>query len=244
MNRKHTFVLRGLVLLLSLIAKIYSNVTPELENSALNKPTVQGPRTHRYIDHYYKSSFAVDGNPSPLFPYCAAVDTDNVMWWAVDLTRSRKIHSVIILTRSDSRFRLENFTVDGFDSDPRKEPGFPRNFGQICVSRVDQLDTAVWTELPCSAVMETRFVRIVKHGYDHLALCEMEILAEVIGNEVAYKFAPKSIAQTLSNQNVGQFDTAPSCGVALVQDKDSSVLWCVALVQDKDSSVLWCVALV
>ncbi|KAK3792404.1 hypothetical protein RRG08_045947 [Elysia crispata] len=61
MNRKHTFVLRGLVLLLSLIAKIYSNVTPELENSALNKPTVQGPRTHRYIDHYYKSSFAVDG---------------------------------------------------------------------------------------------------------------------------------------------------------------------------------------
>ena len=213
-------ILLLLLLLLSFVARGFSSTAASLENAALNKPTSQGPRTHRYYDYYYESSFAVDGDINTLFHFCAAVDTDNVMWWIVDLTRSRKIHSVRILSRANSDFRLENFTVDGFDDDPRKAPGFPRNFGQICASRVDKVGAAEWAEMTCAGVIETRFVRIVKHGYAHLALCEVQVLAEVIGNETTYTSAGKYAAEVESKSKVGKFETAVSCAVALVQDRE------------------------
>ncbi|RUS77321.1 hypothetical protein EGW08_014918 [Elysia chlorotica] len=221
MNKENMFVLsRRALLLLSIGATVYSNGSLVLENAALNKPTTQGPSTHRYLHHFYESSFAVDGKISTLFPDCAGVDTANVMWWTVDLIRSRKIHKVRILTRFNSDFRRENFTIDGFHEDPTQASGFQRNFGQICTSRVDQLDAGVFSDLACSYVMETRFVRIVKHGYAHLALCEVQVLAEVLGNEAAYKVVPKSSAQIMPKETVGKFNTATSCAVALAGDKE------------------------
>ncbi|GFR96826.1 fucolectin-like [Elysia marginata] len=217
-------LLGEIILLLSLGASVYSRrgLVARLENAALNKPTLQGPNTHRYLDHFYKSSFAVDGNPSSLFPDCAGVDTADIMWWIVDLTRSRKIHAVRILPRQDSSYSLENFTIDMFDDDPRLTSGFPRNFGQICASQIDKIGPGKWTGLSCTAIMKKRFVRIVKHGNSHMALCEVEILAEELDESTgqAYKIKPKTAATVDAKTYVGQFPTAMYCAVALFDDNE------------------------
>ncbi|GFR96824.1 fucolectin-like [Elysia marginata] len=219
MNR-YICMLGKLTLLLSLGVNVYSRrgLVARLENAALNKPTVQGPNTFMSC----KSSFAVDGNASPLNPYCAEIRLTNVMWWMVDLIRSRNIHTIRILTRQNTPARLENFTIDMFDEDPRDTMGFPNNFGQVCASHVDKIGPGEWIGLSCVAIIRKRFVRIVKHGNDHLSLCEVEVLAEEIGESTgqAYKIRPETAATVDAKTYVGEFPTAMYCAVALLDDKE------------------------
>ncbi|GFN83873.1 fucolectin-like [Plakobranchus ocellatus] len=150
-------------------------------NLALHRPTAQGPETFtnelsRNTPSLYLSNKAVDGNADgTLYSHCSHTIDAPIMWWLVDLEDSCQIHSVALLNRDESSYRLQNFTIDIFRKDPRLEPTFPENFGQICAHQVDPVGASQWVELDCNNGPVTgQFVRIVKRSFEALTLCQVK----------------------------------------------------------------------
>ena len=152
----------------------------DLTNVALNKPTDQGPGT--FVDLgitqdplFFQSSNAVDGGDSTSWFFCANTKNNNPNWWLVDLQATYQIHRVDLLNRDGMYYpRLQNFTVDIFEQDPRSLPGFPDTSGKICIYHKGVVGESQWAELNCNpGALTGRFVRVIKWGFEHLTLCEV-----------------------------------------------------------------------
>ena len=146
-------------------------------NVALKKPTYQGPDTLLMSDfNRYKSGKAVDGIETDNHGWCTHTVSAQVTWWVVDLLAVYKIHSLAVLNRDTYGYRLQNFTVDIFMTDPRKLPGFPEISGKICTYHESAVPRSEWAGLKCiSSSSIRRFVRVIKRGFDHLTLCEVRM---------------------------------------------------------------------
>ena len=150
-----------------------------LTNVALHKPTAQGPETWSETDYQsipssFQSLKAVDGVDDTLGAKCAHTVGEGPKWWLVDLLGEYKIYTVAVLNRDTFSYRLQNFTVEIGNQDPRNMPGFPETVGQICFHHRSVVGGAEWAELDCaSGFLTGQFVRVVKWGYEHLTLCEV-----------------------------------------------------------------------
>ena len=141
-------------------------------NVALKKPTDQGPGTE--IGH--KGYKAVDGIETDNWHGCTQTTKAKVTWWMVDLLAVYKIHSLAVLNTDRYGGLLQNFTVDIFMTDPRELPGFPDISGEICAYHKSSVPDSQWAELNCTSASSIgRFVRVIKRGFYHLALCEVRM---------------------------------------------------------------------
>ena len=141
-----------------------------VSNVALDNPAYQGPST------LTPASLAVDGKEGTHYAVCAhTTEFIDPKWWMVDLQDEHWIHRVSILNRGDEYGdRLQNFTVDIFREDPRTMPGFPNTIGKICARHTAAVGLGAWAVLPCHPEpLIGRFVRVIKWGFEHLALCEV-----------------------------------------------------------------------
>ncbi|GFN85641.1 fucolectin-like [Plakobranchus ocellatus] len=189
------------------------------------KPSSQGPAT--YIiqksssdPSLFRSNKAVDGvNDTDIFQ-CTHTTDNNIMWWLVDLEALYQIHSVILLNRDVFSERLQNFTVDVFEKDPKLEPSFPETFGRICAQQVDPLGAAQWTEFNCrNGPIAGQFVRIVKYGFGALSLCEVRVFENPLSTAFrsTFRHVPNTKSLSESREALGVYSTPMQCGLTLWQ---------------------------
>ncbi|GFN85637.1 fucolectin-like [Plakobranchus ocellatus] len=140
------------------------------------------------------------------------------MWWLVDLEDSCQIHSVALLNRDEFSYRLQNFTIDIFRKDPRLEPTFPENSGQICAHQVDPVGASQWVELDCNNGPVTgQFVRIVKRSFEALTLCQVQVFGYSwsVKTRSTYRHVPNTKSLSEPREVLGVFSTPMQCGLTL-----------------------------
>ena len=116
-------------------------------NVALKKPTQIG------FDHTsHKSHTFVDSIQTDNWYESTQTTKAKVTWWVVDLLAVYKIHSLAVLNRNTQGKRLQNFTVDIFMTDPRKQNLRMPHSGLKCNS----------------GSLIQQFVKGIKRGFIHL----------------------------------------------------------------------------
>ncbi|GFN83874.1 F5/8 type c domain-containing protein [Plakobranchus ocellatus] len=213
--------------ILSFLFSIAISITvvkaPHFVNLALHKPTAQGPATWNN-DHdpsLYISSKAVDGKVDLTSTnHCTHTTNADLTWWLVDLGVSSPIHRVAVLNRDAYSDRLRNFTIDVFQSDPKLEPIFPGNVGEICARQVDPVGSSQWVEFDCNnGSVIGRFLRLIKFGFRSMSLCEVRVLKDLCAMESrnTYRHVPNTKSLSESREVLGVFSTPMQCGLTLWQ---------------------------
>ena len=125
---------------------------------------------------HFQSHRAVDGLETDAHDGCTPTTNAQVTWWMVDVQAVFRVHSLAMLSRNTFGYRLQNFTVDIFMTDPREESGFPETLGKICAYHESAVPRSQWAKLNCTCGFHIgRFVRIIKRGFEHLTMCEVRI---------------------------------------------------------------------
>ncbi|XP_031564212.1 fucolectin-7-like [Actinia tenebrosa] len=118
---------------------------------------------------------AVDGNRNPNYDTgksCThTADSDNELWWMVDLGQSIPVYEVFIVNRDTNSERLHDFLIliGGSSSNGGKS-------NPVCNSVKGPLPSGIGTSIYCHQSMMGRFLTITfdNHG-GILTLCEVEV---------------------------------------------------------------------
>nr|KAI8762403.1 fucolectin-like; partial [Biomphalaria glabrata] len=154
--------------------------TSGLYNAARFKPAVQSSDGVPYYAY-----LGVDGNydANAFHGHCQHTFADWNPWWMVDLRGQFVIEVIQLTNRQDiylgqqMAYRLRNFYIEIFKTDPRQIAIFPNVTGQVCYQQSAPLgpDTFNFT---CPEPIVGRFVRLIVRNNisEVLHICEMEVL--------------------------------------------------------------------
>ncbi|KAH9488875.1 hypothetical protein Btru_041506 [Bulinus truncatus] len=153
---------------------LLNDVTNGLYNAALYKPAVQSSTYGSYVAH-----LAVDGSRISNIQYghCQHTLNDNMPWWMVDLRGQFVVDTIRLTNRMDSGFytRLQNFSFDVFDEDPRRLPNFPNITGKVCYRQISNMLKET-LNVTCSPQAIGRFLRLLMNvTIGALDICEVEV---------------------------------------------------------------------
>nr|KAI8762409.1 fucolectin-like; partial [Biomphalaria glabrata] len=151
-----------------------------LYNASRFKPALQSSNLVNYYAY-----LGVDGNYDGDMNngHCQHTYSNYNPWWMVDLRGQFVIEKIQLTNRhdiyngEDVSYRIRNFYIEVFQTDPRQLANFPNVIGQICYNQTNPLGPGTFN-FTCDAPVTGRYVRYIMRNNisEVLQICEMEVL--------------------------------------------------------------------
>ncbi|KAH9488540.1 hypothetical protein Btru_062145 [Bulinus truncatus] len=121
-------------------------------------------------------------------------NTENPVWWMVDLRGTYVIEQIVLTNRPDSfSIRLKDFQIEVFETDPRDSPAFPNVTGKVCLTKNTAVSNGTYTWNCTTPLVGRRHLQC-------LHAVEYEIMVSEVLRRVFSAYKKKELDNRLSTR--------------------------------------------